>query len=205
MVRAGNIRTKASLGGGTLYDIGIYCINAARYLFRAEPRDVHALSSHHVAARLKDVDETTTAVLRFDGGRLASFVVSFNAADVSSYRTVGTKGDIRVDQAYAYAEPMTYTLTRDGKERSRTIGKRDQFAPELLYFSDCILANRDPEPSGEEGLQDVRIIEALYESARGGRRIRIPAFTDRYPSRRQQITRPGIAKPRLVKAKGASD
>jgi glucose-fructose oxidoreductase len=205
MVRAGNIRTQASLGGGTLYDIGIYCINAARYLFRAEPRDVQAVSSDHTSARLKDVDETTAAVLRFDKGRLASFTCSFNAADVSSYRIVGSKGDIRVDPAYGYAQPMTYTMTRNGRTRTRTLGKRDQFAPELLYFSDCILKDRQPEPSGEEGLQDVRIIEALYQSARRGRRVAIPPFADRYPEARQRITRPGIRKPQLVKAKSGSD
>ena len=59
-------------------------------------------------------------------------------------------------------------LTIDGKTTRKTFGKRDQFAPELLYFSDCILNNREPEPSGEEGLQDVRIVQALYESARVG-------------------------------------
>ena len=62
-------------------------------------------------------------------------------------------------------------LTIDGKTTRKAIGKRDQFAPELLYFSDCILKDREPEPSGEEGLQDVRIVQALYESARSGRPV----------------------------------
>ena len=79
-VREGNIRTKRAMGGGTLYDIGIYCINAARYLFRAEPLEVSAVSVHSGAKKLADVDETTAATLRFDGGRVASFVCSFNAA-----------------------------------------------------------------------------------------------------------------------------
>jgi len=54
-VRAGNIRTKADMGGGTLYDIGIYCINAARYLFGSEPLEVQALSVNSGTARLSEI------------------------------------------------------------------------------------------------------------------------------------------------------
>jgi glucose-fructose oxidoreductase len=149
-VTPGNIRTKKALGGGTLYDIGVYCINAARYLFRAEPKEVIAMSVNSGTPKLAEVDESTAAILRFDGERVASFVVSFNAADVASYRIVGTKGDLKVDPAYEYAEGLAYELTIDGKTTTTRIGKRDQFAPELLYFSDCIRRNRQPEPSGWE-------------------------------------------------------
>ena len=102
-------------------------------------------------------------------------MTSFNAADVASYRIVGTKGQLRVDPAYEYAEGLAYELTVNGKTTRKRIGKRDQFAPELLYFSDCILKDREPEPSGEEGLQDVRIVQALYESAETGKAVGHPA------------------------------
>jgi glucose-fructose oxidoreductase len=107
-VRAGDIRTKKSMGGGTLYDIGVYCINAARYLFRAEPTEVTAISVNSGVAKLKEIDETTGALLRFDGGRVAAFVTSFNAADVGSYRIVGTRGQVLVNPAYEYAEGLGY-------------------------------------------------------------------------------------------------
>jgi hypothetical protein len=95
-------------------------------------------------------------------------------------------------------------LTVDGKTSRKSIGKRDQFGPELLYFSDCILLDRSPEPSGEEGMQDLRIVEALYESARIGRAVKIPPFTDsKKPDRRQEIRRPGVKKPRLVRTASA--
>ena len=204
-VRGGNIRADREAGGGTLYDIGVYCINAARYLFRDEPTEVMAMSVHSGSRKLAEVDETTAAILRFDGGRVASFVTSFNAADVASYRTVGTKGQLRVDPAYEYAEGLGYELTIGEKTTRKRIGKRDQFAPELLYFSDCIQRNREPEPSGEEGLQDVRIVQALYESAETGKAIELPPYRDRrYPSGDQRITRPGVKKPKTVKAKSAN-
>ena len=205
-VKANDIRTRKDLGGGTLYDIGIYCINAARYLFRAEPKEVMAISVNTGKKALQEIDESTGALLRFEGERVAAFVTSFGADDVGSYRIVGAKGQLHVDPAYEYAEGLAYELTVNGKTTRKQIGKRDQFAPELLYFSDCILKNRAPEPSGEEGMQDVRIIEALYESAETGKAVQIPPFADtKRPTGRQRIIRPGVAKPALVKARAASD
>lgn len=205
-VRRGDIRTRRAMGGGTLYDIGVYCINAARYLFQAEPIEVMAMSTHGGGARLAEIDETTAGILRFDQDRVASFVTSFNAADVAEFRIVGTKGQLHADPAYEYAEGLSLTSTVDGKSRTTSIGKRDQFAPELLHFSDCILRDATPEPSGEEGLQDVRIVQALYESARTGKAVRLPAHREaRRPTGRQRIVRPGVRKPPLVKARSASE
>ena len=205
-VRPNDIRTKKEMGGGTLYDIGIYCINAARYLFRAEPTEVMAFSVNSGVARLDEIDESTGALLRFGDERVAAFVTSFNAADVGSYRIVGTKGQLHVDPAYEYAEGLAYELTVNGKVTRKRIGKRDQFAAELLYFSDCIRKNRKPEPSGEEGLRDVRIIQALYQSAETGKAVTMPRFAQKKrPSGRQRITRPGVKKPGLVKVQSASD
>jgi predicted dehydrogenase len=205
-VKPGDIRTKRDMGGGTLYDIGVYCINAARYLFRAEPREVMAISVNSGTARLAEIDESTGALLRFEGESVAAFVTSFNATDVASYRIVGSKGQIHVDPAYEYAEGLEYELTVEGKSTRKRIGKRDQFAPQVLYFSDCIQKNRDPEPSGEEGLQDVRIVEALYKSAKTGKAVKLPRFTKTTrPTGQQRITRPGVRKPALVKVEAASE
>jgi glucose-fructose oxidoreductase len=205
-VRQGNIRARKDMGGGTLYDIGVYCINAARYLFGAEPTEVMAISVNSGAAKVREIDESTGAVLRFEGERVAAFITSFNATDVGAYRIVGTKGGIRVDPAYEYAESLGYELTVEGKTTRKRVGKRDQFAAELLYFSDCILKNRMPEPSGEEGLQDVRIVEALYRSARTKRAVAIPPLRKaKRPTSKQRIVRPGVKKPELVRVASGSE
>ncbi len=103
------------------------------------------------------------------------------------------------------AEGLAYALTVDGKTTRARVGKRDQFASELLYFSDCIIQNREPEPSGLEGLQDVRIVQALYESAETGKAVTLrPLGSRQRPTLRQRITRPGVGKPRLVHAQSAS-
>jgi predicted dehydrogenase len=205
-VRDRNIRTEKELGGGTLYDIGVYCINAARHLFGAEPKEVMAISLNSGPRKVAEIDESTAALMRFDGERVAAFVTSFNAADVGSYRIVGTKGQIHVDPGYEYAEGLAYEMTIDEKTTRKRVGKRDQFAPELLYFSDCIRRNRVPEPSGQEGMQDVRIVQALYESAETGKAVEIPPFrASKQPSGRQRIRRPGVPKPALVKVKSGSE
>jgi glucose-fructose oxidoreductase len=199
-VKSGDIRLRRATGGGTLYDIGIYCINAARYLFRDEPIQVHAFSATTGQSRFEEVDEMTGAILRFPGERLATFVSSFNSADVASYEVVGTKGSIRMENAYEYAEPIRQTVTVDGRARQRTFPKHDQFAPELMYFSDCVREKRQPEPSGHEGLIDVAIVEALYRSAETLKPVEIFVPRDeKYPSVRQAITAPPVERePELV-------
>jgi predicted dehydrogenase len=198
-VRAGDIRLRSDLGGGTLYDIGIYCINAARYLFQDEPREVSAFSRSGGDARFRQVDESTAAVLSFSEGRLASFTSSFGAADVSSYRLVGTKGDLVCEPAYEYEGDLRHYVTIGGKTKKRDFPARDQFAPELVYFSDCVLDDEEPEPSGEEGLADVRVIEALYRSARERRPIALPELARaRRPGPELEMRRPAVRGAKLV-------
>jgi predicted dehydrogenase len=204
-VKEDNIRLKRELGGGTLYDIGVYCINAARSLFRAEPSEVHAFSVSGNDPRFREVDEMTGAVLRFPDERLASFTCSFGAADVSAYELVGTEGNLRVEPAYEYNGELRHRLTVKGKTRERTFSSRDQFAPELIYFSNCIIHHLDPEPSGAEGLADVRVIRALYRSAESGRAVQLEPYIKRQrPGLEQEITRPAVEKPELVNVQGAS-
>jgi len=199
IAKPGNIRTRSETGGGTLYDLGVYCINAARMLFGAEPTEVFAYSIDGARSGFPGVDDTTAAMLKFSGNRLATFTSSFGAADVSSFRIVGTEGDIHMEPAYEYAEPLAYTLTRHGRSTKRRGRKRDQFAAELLYFSDCILFDREPEPSAEEGAWDLRIIDALYESARTHEPIALRSYgPDPGPTADQAISRPPVAKPQTV-------
>jgi predicted dehydrogenase len=197
-VKEGDIRLRQATGGGTLYDIGIYCINAARYLFRAEPIEVFAFSASTGEKRFREVDEMTTAVLRYPDERIASFTVSFGAADVSSYRVVGTEATLRVEPAYEYAGALKHHLTTGDKTRVRTFRKRDQFAAELDYFSRCIRRRRMPEPSGKEGMADVQIIEALLRSAVTGRPISLEIESDRLPSKNQEYAMKATRKPELV-------
>jgi glucose-fructose oxidoreductase len=206
LAKPDNIRTRPETGGGTLYDLGVYCINAARMVFGAEPNQVFAYSIDGARSGFPGVDDTTAAVLRFNGDRLATFVTSFGAANASTYRIVGTKGDIRVDPAFEYAEALEYDLTVDDETTHKRGKKVDQFAAELLYFSDCVLEDREPEPSAEEGAWDLRIIDALYESARTGEPISLRPFDgDPGPSRDQVKHRPPVREPETVNVETPHD
>jgi len=207
-VKEGDIRLNPrELGGGPLYDIGIYCINAVRNLFGAEPMEVMAFSANNGERRFQQCEEMTAAILRFPGReRVASFTCSFNGTDVGTYRVIGTKGELVMNPAYEYAEGLTQQVTIDGRTRERTFPKRDQFAPELISFSECILTGASPEPSGWEGLADVRVIRALYRSAETGQPVTLPPFSkeDR-PSLAQEIRRPAVRKPELVNTEAPTE
>ncbi len=205
-VKEGNIRLNdESLGGGPVYDIGIYCINAARYLFRNEPQEVFAFSATSDVERFNKADEMTEVTMKFPDNKLATFVCSFGAADTSNYRVIGTEGDLRVEPAYEYAQPLVYHLTIEGKTSKTSFKKQDQFAPELEYFSDCILSNKTPEPGGDEGLCDIRIIEAILESAKTRKPLSLePIQKSRRPEPEQEIEKPAVSEPELVHAESPS-
>jgi len=201
-VKAGNIRVSAEeSGGGPLHDLGVYCLNAARQLFDSEPEQVFAWKATGGDRRFADSYEMLSAVLRFPKERLATFTVSNGAADSGWYELVGTKGSLRMGPAYEYAGELEMEVSIGGRTRKTKLARRDQFAPELLHFSDCVLRRREPEPSGREGLADVRVVEALLESAERGRPVRLPAFEAASgPDLDQEIRRPPVRKPELVAA-----
>jgi glucose-fructose oxidoreductase len=204
-VKEENYRVKRKHGGGPLYDLGIYCINAARYLFGSEPTEVFAYEAARKAdARFRQVEEMVSAVLRFPEERLASFTASFGAADSAEFSVAGTKGLLKGIEAYGYADSMTLEITVKGKTQRREYPRRDQFGPELLYFSDCIIRDRPPEPSGTEGLLDVHIIRSIHESARLGRPVQLKQLArDRRPTLRQEIYRPAVKQRPQVKVAAA--
>jgi glucose-fructose oxidoreductase len=171
-VLEGNIRTRSSLGGGPLYDLGVECINAARHVMRDEPTEVVAFTGGRGReARFSEVEEQVAATMRFSRDRLATITLGFGAASVSTYDVVGTDGSLRLDAAWELDAEIERTLVVGERVRRHRYAAHDQVAPELVHFSDCILRDEVPEPSGEEGLVDVRIVRALYRSAHEGRAI----------------------------------
>jgi glucose-fructose oxidoreductase len=186
-------------GGGPLYDIGIYCINAARYLFRSEPVEVQAISANSGKKPFREIDEAISVLMRFPSERLATFTCSFGTADVDRYQVVGTKGDLLVENAYTFHGKKCWYLTIREKTTSKIFSSRDQFAPELIYFSDCILKNKKPEPSGQEGLADIQIIEAIFQSLQSKKPVLIrPKQKEQPVEPPQEITRPEGKEPELI-------
>jgi predicted dehydrogenase len=201
-VKPNNIRVKRDLGGGPEWDIGIYCQNAARYVFADEPTQVWATATNSGDPRFAEVPETLHVIMKFPRERAANFICSFGAADRSRYEVVGTKGSVVVDPAYEYAEGLSYELQVGEKKRKKKFAKSDQFAPELIHFADCVRGKRKPEPSGIEGLIDVAIIEAIHRSIATGGWVSVESpQKQRRPSLAQELRKPAVPRePRLVQA-----
>jgi predicted dehydrogenase len=201
-VKAGNIRLERELGGGPEWDIGIYCQNAARYVFADKPTQVWATASNSGDRRFTEVPESVHVVMKFPRDRTATFTCSFGAADRSRYEIVGTKGSVVCDPAFEYAEGLGYELTVGEKTKRKKFTKSDQFAPELVHFAKCVRANRGPEPSGLEGLIDVAIIEAIHRSISSGKWALVDAPSNRRrPTLRQERRSPAVPRePELVQA-----
>ena len=198
-VKEGNTRLQSKMGGGPLYDIGIYSINAARYLFRANPIEVVALQATGNDKRFKQIGEMVSAAMRFPGERLAAFTCSFGAADAGRYELLGTKGSLTLDPAFEYEGELKLTVKVGKVARETTFPKRDQFAPEIEHFSECVRLGRQPEPGGAEGMIDVAIIEAIQKSARLGRAVKLGGLpNDSYPSLAQERRRAPARKPKMV-------
>jgi glucose-fructose oxidoreductase len=202
-----NIRTRRARGGGPLLDLGIYCVNGARALFRAEPTEVVAMSETvRGDRRFKEIDEQVTALLRFPGARLAQLTCSFGAYDHSTLVVVGDQGRIRMDPAYEYASGLTVQMeAEDRRPLRKTFPKRDQIAAELIAFAHSIREGREPEPSGQEGLADLRVLEAIQRAVESGRAEPVAAVQKRArPSKAQAIRRKPHGMPDIVHAAAPS-
>ena len=143
--RAQHPHQPARQGGGPLYDIGTYCINAARYLFRDEPVEVVGLAARGDDARFDNVEEQVSAILRFPRTSWPPSPSDSAPSATGFYEVVGDKGKLRVDPAYEYQGELELELTvGDKKPRRKRWKSRDQIAPEIAYFSECILKGSSP-------------------------------------------------------------
>jgi predicted dehydrogenase len=189
---------KSLAGGGALPDIGLYCLNTARFLLGEEPVEVSASQySSEGDPRFAEVEEAMLWQMRFPSGVRVQCTSSYGTFTSKRYRVLGEKGWADMDPAFAYEGLQlkrsriardTDEFTAPGIEQISTKAK-NQFALEMDHFAECVVGAKQPWTPGEEGLQDQRIMEAIYESARIGKPVRLPqvkgldAFRGTPPSR----------------------
>jgi predicted dehydrogenase len=195
-----NHRAKNEAAGPVL-DMGPYPVNAARNLFGAEPTEVSAFGSRHANSGFADFDDTVTVMLRFPDGQLAHFVVSYYGNAIDTYTALGTKGSLRIQPGYTYGKSLEHFLTIGEKTDDISYKATDQFGGEMKYFSDCILDDIDPEPDAEEGLADVRVLEAILRSLETGEVQKLAPFARTRRIDPDQVVRLGAIKaPEPVRA-----
>ena len=165
-------------GGGCLPDVGVYCLNAARFLTGEEPSEVFGQTFQPAGdPRFAEVEATCNFTLRFPSGLLASCNSGYAGHHSQFLRLEGSEAWAELNPAFGYAGLKLRTgKLMDGKDVTiePSIEAKDQFALEMDHMALCVLDNLEPHTPGEEGLQDQRLMEAIYESARTGRAVKVP-------------------------------
>lgn len=168
---------KALAGGGALPDIGIYCLNGVRALLGEEPVSVQAqIVSPENDPRFKEVEESVAFTLRFPSGVIAQCGTSYGVHESRSLRVHTTTGSLDLQNAFAYRGQRLSVSHREGSHVQRDepiLSHKNQFALELDHMAECILQDRQPRTPGEEGLQDMILMEAIYEAARTGAPVKV--------------------------------
>jgi predicted dehydrogenase len=160
-------------GGGCLMDIGIYSLQAARYITGEEPIEIDAMTYTTPGdVRFKEVEETINFQLRFPSGVLANSTSSYGYAGQNKYRVVATKGWFELEPATSYTG-LRMKVRRNNATEDRDLPQRDHFALEMDHLSECVMENKDPLTPGEEGLRDLKLMTAIYEAARRGWTIKV--------------------------------
>jgi len=167
-------RLKKSLsGGGSLMDIGIYALNASRYLTGEEPTEINAMMYNAPGdPRFKEVEETINFQLRFPGGVLANCTSSYGYVSQSHYRVIGSDGWLDLDPATWYTG-LRMRVGRKNTIEEVDLPERDHFALEMDHMSECVMTDKQPLTPGEEGLRDMTLIMAIYEAARAGKTVKV--------------------------------
>lgn len=181
---ADNHRLLAEHWGGPLQDIGVYCLNAARHCFSAEPTQAVAVKGHGAGdPRFREVEGSMAVILTFPQERLAQFIFSFEADDTDTYRIIGTKGEITVEHCYDFHFSPRIWQSNGYERKEIEVPDSDHFGGQAAYFSDCILTGTRPIPDGEEGLADVRALLAIEAAAKTGQPQNIATSErNRHPS-----------------------
>jgi predicted dehydrogenase len=204
MVDPTNHRAHNGNLAGPVFDMGPYPVNAARYVFGDEPPEVvSAVASKHAESGFDQSFADTVAItLRFPGERLAQFNVSYYGNPTNSLLAIGTKGSVQLDPAYMFGKSLQQVTAIGEKKTEETFKNTDHFGGEMQYFSNCILQNIDPEPDGEEGFADVRVLEGILQAIESGSSITLPPFTrtKRIDTDVQKITLRAVSTPDLVDA-----
>lgn len=185
-IAAGNHRLRKDHWGGPLQDLGVYCLNAARHVFAAEPIEAFAMKGSEAGdPRFAEVEAAIVAMLRFDGGRIANFYAGFGSDAINVLRVEGTSGSLELQNAYVFAGARSILLRHGDAVERFDFAETDNFSGMIAWFSDCILEGRPTEVDSGEGLEDMRGLLAIEASAASDLPVRLASprrFTPLQPS-----------------------
>lgn len=173
VTNSANIRLQADLGGGSLMDVGCYCVNALRTFAGCEPVEVQATAIWHA----NGVDERLVGLLRFPNGLTGQFDSALNLARRETFLAAGTEATLELPRAYLPGVGDTILRLRKvyGDAEEQTITGVDEYRLMVEHFSDCMRTGQPPRYSPEEAACNMNVITSLYRSAReGGQTVAVP-------------------------------
>ena len=164
-------RWNPAQGGGSLYDVGVYPLSAARLHFREEPLAVSAVAA---LDPVRGVDRHIAAVLLFPGGRTASIEGGFDQTFTIRYELAGRNGVVTTERAYQPGDgPVTLTIRKGDDVRVETVPGANHYVREIEHFGACVRDRSQPLWPGEDGAAQARAVEALLRSLRENRRVEV--------------------------------
>lgn len=164
-------------GGGSLMDIGIYCVNTMRWLAGSSPLDATAHAWTDDPKRFSGVEDSIAFRLTHPGGLVCQGTSSYSAMAASFVQVHGDKGWAALNPAFAFEEERRLFGKIQGRWFEQKFKVIDEFVLELDSFADSIRGRRNPEPDGMEGLRDMVTVEAVYRSARENRAVSVESVS----------------------------
>jgi predicted dehydrogenase len=172
---------KELAGGGSLPDVGLYCLNTIRALLGEEPIEITAsIVSPENDPRFAEVESTVSFMLKFPSGVIANCASSYSAHKYQNLRVLGASAVGEIENAFSYEGQRLRVSRRAGDSEANTewsLAVRNQFSLEIDHMARCVRDNEQPHTPGEEGLQDQVLMEAIYRAARTGERVHLPPVT----------------------------
>ncbi|WP_102127151.1 Gfo/Idh/MocA family protein [Deinococcus planocerae] len=160
-------------GGGPLPDVGIYSLNTVRFVLGTEPEWVFStLHQPEGDERFREVEESVSFMLGFPGGVVANCLTSYGIHKTATLRVLGEEGTVLMDPAFTY-QGLSLTISDPQGDFQPKLPDEDQFGLEFDHFAQRVRDGRAPWTPGEEGVQDHRVMDAIYESARTGQVVRL--------------------------------
>ena len=165
--QAPNIRLNKETGTGPLGDVGVYCINASRYITGEDPIEVTGFAHQPKdEPRFKDWPAAYVFTMKFPSGVLAHCSCGFNGNGSKRYRAMCSNGWFGLEPAYGYGG---LKIQASKPDLIVDLPQVNHFATEMDHFSQRIMENKESDTPGEEGLKDMKVLEAIWKSVQSGR------------------------------------
>jgi len=174
--QAPNIRLSKETGTGPLGDVGVYCINASRFITGEMPIEVTGQAYQPKdEPRFADFPASYVFTMKFPSGVLAHVSCGFNGAGSKRYRVACSDGWFQLEPAYGYGGLKIQTMKGNQKGEITDLPDVNHFAAEMDHLSACIRDNKQPDTPGEEGLADMKIMTAILKAVETGQKVKVEA------------------------------